>query len=158
VSRKHCLFIRSGRQCTVKDLESRNGTFVNGTPVTEHQLEQGDEVRIGASVFCYLVDRDRAAKPASGDFKTRQLQVTDSIYLSSAGQSVLPPSARAMHDLRTLLRVSTMLHSFRGLQEAHGTQAAESPAQPSGFPAFGIDSRRARRCLHSWSAGGRLET
>jgi transcriptional regulator with GAF, ATPase, and Fis domain len=125
VSRKHCLFIRSGRQCTVKDLESRNGTFVNGTPVTEHQLDQGDEVRIGASVFCYLVDRDRAARPASGDFKTRQLQVTDSIYLSSAGQSVLPPSARAMHDLRTLLRVSTMLHSFRGLQEAHGTQAAE---------------------------------
>ncbi len=28
VSRKHCLFVRSGRQCTVKDLESRNGTFV----------------------------------------------------------------------------------------------------------------------------------
>ena len=125
VSRKHCLFIRSGRQCTVKDLESRNGTFVNGTPVTEHPLEQGDEIRIGASVFCYLVDRDRAARSTSGEFKTRQLQVTDSIYLSAAGQSVLPPSARAMHDLRTLLRVSTMLHSFRGLQEAHGTQAAE---------------------------------
>jgi transcriptional regulator with GAF, ATPase, and Fis domain len=125
VSRKHCLFVRSGRQCTVKDLESRNGTFVNGTPVTEHELEQGDEIRIGGSVFCYLVDRDRSAKPASGDFKTRQLQVTDSIYLSASGHSVLPPSARAMHDLRTLLRVSTMLHSFRGLQEAHGRQAAD---------------------------------
>jgi transcriptional regulator with GAF, ATPase, and Fis domain/pSer/pThr/pTyr-binding forkhead associated (FHA) protein len=124
-SRKHCLFSRSGQQCTVKDLESRNGTFVNGTPITEHQLEQGDEIRIGGSVFRYLVDRNHAAEPASGDFKTRQIQVTDSIYLSSADQSVLPPSARAMHDLRTLLRVSTMLHSFRGLQEAHGTQAAE---------------------------------
>ena len=125
VSRRHCLFVRSGLKCTVKDLESRNGTFVNGTPVTEHELEQGDEIRIGASVFCYLVDRDRSAKPASGDFKTRQLQVTDSIYLSASGHSVLPPSARAMHDLRTLLRVSTMLHSFRGLQEAHGRQAAD---------------------------------
>ena len=124
-SRKHCLFSRSGQQCTVKDLESRNGTFVNGTPITEHQLEQGDEIRIGGSVFCYLVDRNHAAAPASGDFRTRQIQVTDSIYLSSADQSVLPPSARAMHDLRTLLRVSTMLHSFRGLQEAHGTAAAE---------------------------------
>ena len=124
-SRRHCLFSRSGQQCTVKDLESRNGTFVNGTPITQHQLEQGDEIRIGGSVFCYLVDRDRAAKPASVDFKTRQIHVTDSIYLSSADQSVLPPSARAVHDLRTLLRVSTMLHSFRGLQEAHGTAAAE---------------------------------
>ena len=125
VSRKHCTFIRSGRQCAVKDLESRNGTFVNGTPVTEHQLEQGDEIRIGGSVFCYLVDLDRAARPASGDFRTRQIQVTDSIYLSSVHESVLPPSARAVHDLRTLLRVSTMLHSFRGLQELHGTAAAE---------------------------------
>jgi two-component system, NtrC family, response regulator HydG len=124
-SRRHCLFSRSGQQCTVKDLESRNGTFVNGTPITEHQLEQGDEIRIGGSVFCYLVDRDRRAKPASVDFQTRQIQLTDSIYLSSADQSVLPPSARAMHDLRTLLRVSTMLHSFRGMQEAHGTPAAE---------------------------------
>jgi transcriptional regulator with GAF, ATPase, and Fis domain len=124
-SRKHCLFSRSRQQCTVKDLESRNGTFVNGTPITERQLEQGDEIRIGGSVFCYLVDRDHAAQPASADFKTRQIQVTDSIYLSSADQSVLPPSARAMHDLRTLLRVSTMLHSFRGMQEAHGTPAAE---------------------------------
>ncbi len=125
VSRKHCLFVRTDRHCAIKDLESRNGTFVNGTPVTEHPLEQGDEIRIGGSVFCFLVDRDRAAKTAAGDFKTRQLQVTDSIYLSSADQSVLPPSARALHDLRTLLRVSTMLHSFRGLQEAHGTPAAE---------------------------------
>jgi transcriptional regulator with GAF, ATPase, and Fis domain len=124
-SRKHCVFSRSGQQCTVKDLESRNGTFVNGTPITEHQLTQGDEIRIGGSVFCYLVDRDRPAKPASVDFQTRQIQLTDSIYLSSADQSVLPPSARAMHDLRTLLRVSTMLHSFRGMQEAHGTPAAE---------------------------------
>ena len=125
VSRKHCLFVRSGSQSVVKDLESRNGTFVNGTAVTERQLEQGDEIRIGGSVFCYLVDRDRVAQQMASDFKTRQLQVTDSSYLSSADQSVLPPSARAMHDLRTLLRVSTMLHSFRGLQEAHGTLAAE---------------------------------
>jgi transcriptional regulator with GAF, ATPase, and Fis domain/pSer/pThr/pTyr-binding forkhead associated (FHA) protein len=125
VSRKHCLFTRAGRQCTVRDLESRNGTFVNGTPVTEQQLEEGDEIRIGGSVFCYLIDRGRATKPGSENFQTRQLQVTDSIYLSNAEQSLLPPSARAMHDLRTLLRVSTMLHSFRGLQEAHGTRASE---------------------------------
>ena len=125
VSRKHCLLIRSGQQAVIKDLESRNGTFVNGTPVTEQPLEQGDEIRIGGSVFCYLVDRDRTPQRPESDFKTRQLQVTDSIYLSSADQSILPPSARAMHDLRTLLRVSTMLHSFRGLQEVHGTPAAE---------------------------------
>src|SRR5579862_2937089 len=95
VSRRHCLFIRSGDDCTLKDLDSRNGTFVTGTPVTEQQLEPGDEIRIGGSVFCYLVDA-KAGPPAvkqetiSG---TRELRLEESLYLSSDEYTILPPSA-----------------------------------------------------------------
>jgi transcriptional regulator with GAF, ATPase, and Fis domain len=127
VSRRHCLFIRSGEDCTLKDLDSRNGTFVTGTPVTEQQLESGDEIRIGGSVFCYLVDSssvlpvDKQASRSS----TRELRLDESLYLSSDEYTILPPSARAMHDLRTLLRVSTMLHSFRGLHDTTSASAAE---------------------------------
>src|ERR1700678_2039957 len=128
VSRRHCLFIRSGEDCTLKDLDSRNGTFVTGTPVTEQQLESGDEIRIGGSVFCYLVDSssvlpvDKQASRSS----TRELRLDESLYLSSDEYTILPPSARAMHDLRTLLRVSTMLHSFRGLHDTTSAPAAET--------------------------------
>jgi Nif-specific regulatory protein len=123
VSRRHCLIRRSGLTCTLKDLESRNGTYVNGTAITEHELAQGDEIRIGASVLCYLVDLDRVAAPKP-DSKTRELRVEDSAYLSSIDQSPLPPSARALHDLRMLLRVSTMLHTFRGLHDTGQASAA----------------------------------
>src|SRR5713101_6672745 len=58
VSRRHCTFQRDGPRCTVKDLESHNGTFVNGTPVTEHQLTQGDQIRIGGSMFLFLTGDD----------------------------------------------------------------------------------------------------
>jgi len=34
----------------VVDLGSTNGTRVNGTKVTEHQLRDGDEVRFGNTV------------------------------------------------------------------------------------------------------------
>ena len=127
VSRRHCLFIRSGEDCTLKDLDSRNGTFVTGTPVTEQQLEPGDEIRIGGSVFCYMVDAN-AVLPAEKQVSissTRELRLEESLYLSSDEYTILPPSARAMHDLRTLLRVSTMLHSFRGLHDTTSATAAE---------------------------------
>ena len=128
VSRRHCLFVRLGEQCTLKDLASRNGTFVTGTPVTEQQLEPGDEIRIGGSVFCYLVDA-QASPPAeqlASRSNTRELRLEESLYLSSDEYTILPPSARALHDLRTLLRVSTMLHSFRGLHDTTSAKAAET--------------------------------
>ncbi len=56
---------------------------------------------------------------------TRELRFEESLYLSSDEYTILPPSARALHDLRTLLRVSTMLHSFRGLHDTTSSTAAE---------------------------------
>src|ERR1700733_6158089 len=85
VSRRHCLFIRSGEGCTLRDLDSRNGTFVTGTPVSEQQLESGDEIRIGGSVFSYLVDAD-ASPPADKQASianTRELRFEESLYLAS---------------------------------------------------------------------------
>ena len=64
--------------------------------------------------------RKTAASPS-----TRELRFEESLYLSSDDHTILPPSARALHDLRTLLRVSTMLHSFRGLHDTTSASAAE---------------------------------
>jgi Nif-specific regulatory protein len=128
VSRRHCLFVRLGDLCTLKDLASRNGTFVTGTPVTERQLEPGDEIRIGDSAFCYLVDSNAGPPPENQASRssTRELRLEEALYLSSEEYTILPPSARALHDLRTLLRVSTMLHSFRGLHDTTSAKAAET--------------------------------
>lgn len=47
-SRKHA---RIMPDFTIEDLGSTNGTFVNGTRIAVHQLRNGDEVKIGQSVF-----------------------------------------------------------------------------------------------------------
>ncbi|QOQ38831.1 FHA domain-containing protein [Trueperella pecoris] len=47
VSRKHALFVRSGRNFFVRDSGSLNGTYVNMQQVEEAKLNDGDEVRIG---------------------------------------------------------------------------------------------------------------
>src|SRR5579871_5609917 len=123
VSRQHCVFTRTGDSCELKDLESRNGTFVNGKPVTVQQLSSGDEIRIGGSLLVYLTGTQEVASNA--DTNTRHLRAEDSLYSASSDQKDISPSYRAVNDLRTLLRVSSMLHSFRGLHDMQGLPAAE---------------------------------
>ena len=53
VSRKHCLLETAGSQVTVIDLQSANGTFVNGDRVQKRRLANGDKVRIGNTVMKY---------------------------------------------------------------------------------------------------------
>jgi pSer/pThr/pTyr-binding forkhead associated (FHA) protein len=52
ISRSHCR-IRVGDQgATVRDLESRNGTYINGRRVTgEHTLQHGDILGLGTTML-----------------------------------------------------------------------------------------------------------
>lgn len=47
ISSRHCRIEKKGTQFIVKDLRSRNGTFVNGTQVIEANIKHGDVLQIG---------------------------------------------------------------------------------------------------------------
>jgi hypothetical protein len=47
VSRRHCLLEVLERGVAVKDLDSTNGTFVNGAPVKDGTLYEGDRLSLG---------------------------------------------------------------------------------------------------------------
>jgi hypothetical protein len=49
VSRHHAEVVNRGGVCTLHDLGSTNGTFVNGSPVTEHDLRDGDQISLGST-------------------------------------------------------------------------------------------------------------
>ncbi|MGH2669182.1 MAG: FHA domain-containing protein, partial [bacterium] len=49
VSRRHAEVRRDEEGFAVHDLGSTNGTVVNGTPVQERRLVDGDELRIGSA-------------------------------------------------------------------------------------------------------------
>jgi len=56
VSRKHLKISRKGKRIFIKDLSSRNGTFVNGEPIhpgIEVELPEGIPVVIGMTVLCF---------------------------------------------------------------------------------------------------------
>ena len=47
ISRQHCAFYAKGNGFLIQDLNSANGTYVNGHKITEHCLVPGDMVIIG---------------------------------------------------------------------------------------------------------------
>ena len=57
LSRRHCLLSREQDSYKICDLDSRNGTFVNGGAVSEKRLNHGDQISVGESVFVFL-DKD----------------------------------------------------------------------------------------------------
>lgn len=55
LSRIHCKIARIGMGFRLVDLESHNGTFVNGMRVLEHPLSSFDEIEIGGTKIRFLI-------------------------------------------------------------------------------------------------------
>ncbi len=149
VSRRHCLFVRSGEGCTLKDLDSRNGTFVTGTPVTEQQLTPGDEIRIGGSVFCFLVDPNAGLPPKADLYIQHPRAATRRIALSFVGR-IYDPAAFGPGAARSAHAAPRQHHAaFLSRAARHHVRfgGGDSP-QPPDFFAAGFDSRLPRGYLH----------
>ena len=54
-SRRHAEIRRDGEQYTITDLNSSNGTFVNGRRVPESELRSGDQVQLGRSFLLFTI-------------------------------------------------------------------------------------------------------
>jgi hypothetical protein len=52
-SREHAAFVREGAGWAIEDLDSTNGTFVNGSPITRALLKDGDVIEIGVTRLTY---------------------------------------------------------------------------------------------------------
>lgn len=53
-SRKHCLIKQENDVYLLRDLQSGNGTSVNGQRVKDHWLENGDLIKIGTTVLKFV--------------------------------------------------------------------------------------------------------
>src|SRR5262245_43232582 len=54
LSRRHCQFERGPLHTLLTDLDSRNGTLVNGVPVRSRPLVDGDQIRVGDSILLFV--------------------------------------------------------------------------------------------------------
>jgi transcriptional regulator with GAF, ATPase, and Fis domain len=120
VSARHCILSQQEGRCVLTDLESHSGTFVNGLPVKRRELNSGDHIAVGESVFLYQADSAPSSRSSSVEIETgaatessvRQLRPEDVVYLHPQSLAALPQSERLSRNLTTLLRISTAIGSF----------------------------------------------
>jgi pSer/pThr/pTyr-binding forkhead associated (FHA) protein/tetratricopeptide (TPR) repeat protein len=87
-SRKNTLIRRAGLSFTVKDLDSANGTYVNGARVTEQQLTGDDLVKVGGVEFQFKVMSADYTQRAAGF-----LPVPEEAPASASGMEMYAPSS-----------------------------------------------------------------
>jgi len=125
VSRRHCSVVFQGGRICIRDLQSRNGTFVNGTAVSDKSLEHGDRIRIGHTQFLYLEHEDSLENAPAFDREgddclatmlTQRVSPDELLYgpTDNLAQTV---AARRARDLSTLLRVSSSINAIRNPEQ-----------------------------------------
>jgi transcriptional regulator with GAF, ATPase, and Fis domain len=122
LSRRHCVIHRDNDQFSIQDLNSSNGTYVNGLPATMRILKDGDQIKAGQSLFLF-VHNDGAPMTASLPLElaagsptaaaTVLLKAEDALYLQPRS---LPRAEGALRNLEILLKIGSALASIRGLE------------------------------------------
>ena len=114
----HCLITRHGNAVAVTDLESGQGTFVNGVPIRERVLEDTDTLTIGE---CELVFRNGSAGASLEDEKLHRNEGLNHLPAPILRQSpLLPPLVtdigRMARDLNALFKIANAINSQRDLE------------------------------------------
>jgi len=113
VSRRHSKIEKKDGAFVITDLESLNGTFVNGVPVRSRLLDHGDRVRIGDSQFIFLMHE---GEPMS---KSSDVTLDEACVVSGSTVQIRFDDAVQLmaRDLSALMKVSTTINSIRGLDD-----------------------------------------
>ena len=128
LSRRHCALSREGDSYRIRDLDSRNGTSVNGAAIKDVRLCHGDQIAVGDSIFLLLLHED-AEESSAGRVEyedsltqaTAQFRPQDVLYLQPDRiLKELPASSRVARNLNALLKISQVVHSIRDLDELQG--------------------------------------
>ncbi|MFQ5696751.1 MAG: FHA domain-containing protein [Myxococcota bacterium] len=56
ISREHAMIVWEDDRFSIEDLQSTNGTRVNGKPVRSVELADGDEIQIGNTLFVLEIE------------------------------------------------------------------------------------------------------
>ena len=115
VSRLHCVIEPAGEGFRLRDADSRHGTFVNGLPVRERDLQPGDRISLGESLFLFQEDGAEPGLPQSVFLEEGGFSA-ESTVLRPADSSVFLPAGLRDRGLEALLRIGQDLHALRATE------------------------------------------
>ncbi len=124
VSRRHCVMRRREAGMELSDLDSLGGTFVNGVPVQQRLIEDGDFIKVGSSLFLYLSrpieggdEPATAPRNSAGDYSLKStIEVPAAVSLEFLSNRAPASEDRWAQQLKALLRISAEMQSLGGAE------------------------------------------
>lgn len=120
VSRRHAELTPDDGAWYIRDLQSQNGTYVNGVQITERtKLRFGDQIRTGASLFVFGAAETGEDLDVIRLMQSDQIDATIERTMASNDDSVImaepEPRTAAIHHLQVIYRLTalTSQHTIR---------------------------------------------
>jgi len=126
VSRRHCLIKRSGDEFAIHDLDSFNGTFVNGVPVKEQTLQHADQIKIGSIALLFLTNEGEDLSSSNLvelddsnllDHSARQMRPETLLHQTEQVLRQTPEHERVARDLAALCKIGSRINLLRRMKE-----------------------------------------
>lgn len=122
ISRQHARFAPERDGTYLYDLNSANGSIVNGVSVTKHKLQLDDVVRFGRYAFRIESAPQDAAHPTAGpEFETPTLVATESVARMLVARESTGSGERPMVDLTQLEDAYQKLQTLYSFMQAIST-------------------------------------
>ncbi len=118
VSRRHFTISKTDVAFHLVDLDSHNGTFVNGIPVRRKLLAHGDTIRVGRCELVFLITEDEEPIPQDVQFKDepQELLSTTNVRAYRSSPSSGTDIGRMARDLNALFKIANTINSIRELE------------------------------------------
>jgi DNA-binding NtrC family response regulator len=112
VSARHVRLEKRQRGFLLRDLQSRNGTYVNGTPVVEAYLRNNDKVMVGESLFIFSkLKRKQNPMSSQNEKWNLQLQRLPAIANTDYTVLVLGPSGTGKEIISHWIHMNSPRHA-----------------------------------------------
>jgi two-component system, NtrC family, response regulator HydG len=124
-SRRHCAIDHTEKGFRLRDLDSRNGTFVNRHPIQERILQDGDCIEIGNSMFLFLSQEQGAGfaePPILHDSQafvrsTIRARIEDILQMRPDEFQISPfPPSRIARALRVFWKIGNFLGTVKDIK------------------------------------------
>ncbi|MGE0706738.1 MAG: HD domain-containing phosphohydrolase [Planctomycetota bacterium] len=162
ISRRHAEIFRIGEMYFIRDLGSRNGSFVNEERITEELLRFGDEIKIGSTICMFedrrVSERSTGRKQAPSDLD--QIAATTTIRLDLMDDLAAEPveEGHESRDLQVLYKVAKTIASERdikGLARKVVKLAATAVGAAQGYMFIKHPDRGELTLAASWDKDGK---